>query len=104
MAASSSAPSEITLDIKSWNPVGYWKFASNTNESCSICQTPLTMKCIECSVDSSKRCGLSHGRCGHIFHVCCIDPWTNREQNLQTPKCPYCFKDWELDKQEFDHC
>ena len=84
-------------------PIGIWKFGKNINESCPICQTPLTLRCIECQVNDTRQCGLSYGQCGHIFHACCIKGWVEKNVHSKA-KCPYCFADWELVREEFNHC
>lgn len=105
--ASTSTPPAVVVSCKKWAPVGYWKFdlKSNANESCPICQTELSNKCIECQIEEGKKCGLSYGRCGHIYHVCCIAGWTQRAAgSTNKVTCPYCFEEWHLVREEIDHC
>ena len=106
MAATTSAPpQQVSLIVKKITPVGVWKFSREVNEQCPICQQDLTQRCLECQVDDTKQCGLSSGRCGHMFHICCISGWATRENNgTGKAKCPYCFNDWELYKEEYNHC
>lgn len=103
-SSTSSTTAKVTATVDSWMPVGYWKFdiKSNINESCPICQCDLTTRCIECQADHDKRCGLSYGRCGHIYHVCCISGWISGANSNKA--CPYCYTEWHLVREELDHC
>jgi hypothetical protein len=102
-ASAGGAAGGVSVKLKKWMPVGIWKFGKNLNEACPICQTPLTLRCIECQVNETRECGLSYGQCGHIFHCCCIQGWEQKNSS-GVVKCPYCYTDWALVKQEHNHC
>lgn len=100
----SSAPKLVVARIREWKPIGVWKFARGVNDTCPICQMPLTQKCITCQVEEGRSCGLIYGKCGHVFHTCCIEGWVKKNESQPQVMCPYCFTPWQSTKQEYNHC
>src|SRR3989338_2292987 len=99
VAASSSSGGEETkvkVKIRKWMPVAIWKFGGSMDH-CPVCQNNLAIRCIECQVDETRKCGLSYGVCGHIFHTCCIGGWaqTGKAGGAEI-RCPLCSHPWEL--------
>lgn len=100
---------KVSIRIRRWRPVGVWKYNVTVNENCPICHVEITQYCIGCSLETSSDtsassssshlpntpsgCSLIFGRCGHVFHSCCIDEWIKNNK-----LCPYCFGEWIVDK------
>lgn len=95
--AASSTSSAITVTVRKWSPVGYWKFPVNISENCGICRESLEKKCLECGINDGSKCGISYGQCNHIYHICCINGWTKDKTNSN---CPQCFQPWATEKEE----
>lgn len=56
---------------------------------CVICQQDFEMMCVNCKHPID--CKPCIGKCGHIYHLHCIEEWTTNNK-----VCPYCRKDWSL--------
>lgn len=62
-------------------------------ETCAICRSGLSEKCIDCDMSGEKdricQGWVSGAACGHPFHVECISRWI-----LQRNCCPLCNGSW----------
>ena len=65
--------------------------------TCAICRSPLVQRCTSCvcaaAADGAAprtSCSLVFGRCGCVFHLHCLEPWTLRQFS-----CPVHEVAWE---------
>ncbi|NIO44364.1 MAG: hypothetical protein GTN36_02310 [Candidatus Aenigmarchaeota archaeon] len=64
------------------------------NDNCTICHSPLNMKCQKCIENSrnivEENCSVSIGKCNHAFHHHCISRWISEGSNI----CPIDTTPW----------
>ena len=82
---------EHRIKIKSCNFVGFWSH-NLINTNCVICRNDLTIGCVECD-ETSKKCPISKGQCGHGSHKHCIDKWILK---TNSDKCVVCNQEWNV--------
>ena len=105
----STSENKVKVRLRKWMPVAVWRFgapgAIDRIETCPICQNAIAIRCIECQCDEKRKCGISYGICGHMFHVCCIGDWIEQAKKTEiAANCCMCNQPWELSKEEMDHC
>ena len=62
---------------------------------CVLCRNKLDKVCLVCQNNNINTCQTITGRCGHIYHNCCIDLWlTNRIV------CPLDNRIWKTKRKE----
>jgi len=88
------------ITVTGLNPVAIWSHKV-PNSNCGICNQKLVEICIKCSNKKLERehyenfielCRISKGKCGHAFHMHCIDSWV---KNCNS--CPECQIPWVYD-------
>ncbi|EAY13562.1 hypothetical protein TVAG_389590 [Trichomonas vaginalis G3] len=89
----SEAPTHPRVHIKSWKCVASWKWDVAEENGCSICNTEFEMAApgIKFPGDDSP---IVLGRCGHAFHLQCIEKWIYRPGSTGT--CPICRRPFEF--------
>ncbi|KAK0417937.1 hypothetical protein QR680_013288 [Steinernema hermaphroditum] len=94
-------PSNTALKIKVRRVVvtAKWKWVGTTDDdSCGICRMPFDACCVDCKVPGDE-CPVVSGVCTHMFHIHCIERWTDSQQNNSTEvraRCPLCRQPWEF--------
>ena len=75
---------EPFIKINKMNIISSWSYVSDTNMDCTICRQSINNDSIY-AIEKGYKSTLSKGKCGHLFHEECINPW------LKTNKrCPIC--------------
>ena len=78
----------IQFIIQKVSPV--FLVASGVPDMCLICQSLFAFPCAECEVKGiTDACPTVRGRCGHEYHLHCIEKWVSRN-----PTCPLCQDHW----------
>lgn len=76
--------SNTLIKINDIKLITSWTYICDKNTDCTICRQSLncdSLYAIEKGISSTLRTG----KCGHIFHTECIDPWLKTNK-----KCPIC--------------
>ncbi|KAJ5077437.1 anaphase-promoting complex subunit 11 [Anaeramoeba ignava] len=84
--------SNLIVTIKKWHTVSSWTWGAG-DDNCGICQMPLDGCAPECQFPGDD-CPIVWGKCGHKFHLVCINTWIQR--NINEPTCPMCREPWEF--------
>lgn len=63
------------------------------NDSCPICRSLLTEKCLECNDGNNDKCTSVLGVCNHGYHLHCIKTWLKNKT-----VCPLDNQKWEFKK------
>ena len=61
-------------------------------ETCGVCYYHIMDRCTHChdSKNLTEKCGISWGKCGHVFHTHCIAKGQNEDK-----VCPLDNQKWE---------
>ncbi|KAG9396320.1 RING-H2 zinc finger [Carpediemonas membranifera] len=91
---SEAAETKPRVKLLKYNAVAMWRYTFH-NEKCGICRTHITQRCLDCvsAGNDVSECKLAWGRCGHCFHVHCIQKWLKT-----THTCPMCSQVWEAER------
>ncbi|KAH0785780.1 putative Ring-box protein [Histomonas meleagridis] len=77
------------LVLRKFNPVYISSFKNETVD-CSFCRMPLHGPCADdTALGLTDPCPTQEGKCGHIFHIHCLDKWIKTMSN-----CPLCSSRW----------
>ncbi|KAK8104146.1 Anaphase-promoting complex subunit 11 [Apiospora kogelbergensis] len=91
----------MKVKIKEWNAVASWRWNLPEEDVCGICQVHFDGTCPTCKYPGDD-CSLLSGKCGHNFHMHCIQEWIKQESSKG--QCPMCRQKFEwgpdLDSQE----
>jgi len=71
------------------------------SDMCAICRENVCDSCIKCNEIKNSECVSVIGICGHAFHNCCIQNYTNGLATA-SQKCPLCSQKWELKKRNIN--
>jgi len=79
--------------VVSWKPVALWKWDMMDEHICGICNTEFEMAApgVKFPGDDSP---IVLGRCGHAFHIQCIEKWIAQPQSNSS--CPICRRVFEF--------
>ena len=75
---------EPFIKIKNMNIISSWSYVSDKNMDCTICRESINNNSIY-AIEKGIISEISKGKCGHIFHNECINPWL-----ISNKKCPIC--------------
>lgn len=75
---------EPFIKITNMNIISSWTYVSDKNTDCTICRQSINSNSIFANENGTISKVIS-GKCGHIFHTECINPWLIANQ-----KCPIC--------------
>ena len=87
----SDVKEELKIVISKFSPVflSNWK---GEQESCAICKSDFAQPCNHCSAEEIEEpCPTQTGKCGHSFHLHCIQRWLKEHKT-----CPLCMNVWEI--------
>ena len=80
----------VQFVIQKFCPV-YLASWEGDSETCSICKASFISPCADCEVRGiSDACPAVQGRCGHQYHLHCIEKWVSKN-----PTCPLCGDRWD---------
>ena len=66
----------MKIELKSFTLVATWKYDIEGAEECSICQNEFEVPCAKCLPG---QCEPVYGKCGHVFHLHCIQNWKEKK-------------------------
>lgn len=85
------------FEIISWNPTASWSY--NIRQEICFCRNNLHDKCLNCCGDNngtSTKCPIAKGKCGHAFHLHCINKLLENDVNCPIDKTPFNFETYNL--------
>lgn len=62
--------------------------------TCAMCKEELKLVCLVCKTNNVPNCPTIQGRCGHVYHKCCIDHFTKHRY-----VCPLDNREWKVGRQ-----
>lgn len=85
----------VKVTVKKIHTVARWKWIGTSSDGvCAICNNSFESTCADCYV-SRDTCPPAFGKCGHHFHLHCMENWINKQSNDIT--CPYCRAPWSYE-------
>ena len=75
---------EPFIKINNMKIVSSWTYVSDKNDDCTICRQSINSNSIY-AIEKGNVSTVCSGKCGHIFHSECINPWLQSNK-----KCPIC--------------
>jgi len=84
------------VHYKKWHTVAEWRWIVN-DENCGICRNAFDA-CPPNVKYPGDDCPPVWGKCGHAFHLQCINEWLNKENQT----CPMCRQEWEFKAERLD--
>lgn len=66
----------------------------DSESCCPICRNKLSEVCLECAKngESPEQCATVRGKCGHRFHLHCIQKWLKVSKQCPVPGDSYEFQ------------
>ncbi|TGZ84022.1 RING/U-box [Ascodesmis nigricans] len=84
----------MKVKIKKYTAVAAWRWENSTSDDmCGICRVQFDGTCPNCRFPGDD-CPLLNGRCGHAFHLHCVNDWIQTESSRGL--CPMCRQKFEF--------
>lgn len=84
----------MKIKVNSFFGVAAWKWTYPKDDDCGICRNCFDDCCAECKAPGDD-CPIIIGKCGHCFHMHCIEEWHNQPHCTTSKLCPMCRQQFE---------